>query len=321
MQDYQGVIHVDSHAFDSRTNNQAARFTNYLPSRFIYTDNDYEIGLTEIQFPQSWYNLPTDQYVGAFDKERKPLRVFKIPAGHYENIDSLIDTVNAGIYEFFVDPDAKPPEGVENLVKSIIYYDVGKKIRLFDVTPTIGFEILFTMELAQIFGFTDCFFQVYTKKDWEALRQEENIRITSIFPGVKLVTEGEVTALKENTQYMAMRYQARFHRHHIPERPFDITGGTDQLFIYCNLIKPHVFGNQIKQILRVIPVYQTDLTNFGQITTRSFSNPQFFPLFETSFDKIEIEIRDRLGILIPFKSGSVILALEIRRKKDGGLLF
>lgn len=320
MENYEGIIHVDSHAYDSRTKNTIATFTNYTPGRFIYNEDGYEVGLTEIMFPHSWYNVPSEQYIGVFDKNGVPVKTVAVPPGHYEDIDALIDHMNALIYEYIIPADVKPSDPTApDVAKSVIYYNNTKTIRFMKL-ESIPHEIVFTLELAQILGFTNNFFTVYTKRDHQAVRGSEVIRITSLFPSVRLTAEKNMRISNVDTEMVCMRYQSRMSVRHKPERPFDITCGTDQLFIYCNLIKPHVFGNQIKQILRVIPVYQTDLAHFGQISTRSFSNPQFYPLFETSFDKIEIEIRDRLGRAIEFKSGSVIVTLEIRKKPNGGFL-
>lgn len=98
--------------------------------------------------------------------------------------------------------------------------------------------------------------------------------------------------------------------------PF-IQAGLEELFIYCSIIKHHAIGNSFKQLLRVTPVYPPESATRGQPIVLSYDRPFYFPLFDTSFDYIEIELRDRAGQLINFESGGVIAVIEVRRRKHG----
>ena len=332
MEDYVGVIHLDSNAIDSRTNNKPAQFVNYTPSLFAYSNKNFEVALTEIQYQHCWYNLPQEQYIGFFEIRSKiPHYMRAIPRGHYTSIDELLVLINKAIYDScrHVQPKDDKEKHENDLLRSIVYYEKTQKIKLRNL-DLVQYEISFSLELAQVLGFTNQFFMRYTKADYEMIEKQEIIRITSLYPSVRHTmsssipfhnNERRIKDLPGDEMYMCMRFESKFPRLSEGERPFDITGGVDKLFIYCNLIKPHMFGNHSKQILRVIPVDRKDLESFGQNVTKSIVNPQFFPLFETLFDRIEIEIRDRAGQLIPFTGGSVIVTLEIRPKKDGGFLF
>lgn len=96
-----------------------------------------------------------------------------------------------------------------------------------------------------------------------------------------------------------------------------VQAGIEELFIYSSLIKQHMIGNSYKQLLRVTPVYPPVNAHRGEPIILTYDRPYYFPLYDTLFDHIEIELRDRAGELIVFESGSTIAVIDIRRKKHG----
>lgn len=324
MQNYQGVIHADSHAADNRTSNTISRFTNYLPARFTYDDAEYEVCLSEIQFPNSWYNVPEHQFVACIDAAGIPRFLAEIGVGHYNDIDELIRAVNTKLFLFFASRQKTPTIVSDSNLHSIVYYTNSKKIQFKELPETTGYRIIFSLRLAQIFGFTNNLFIAYYDRDYETSASIDEMRVMTMFPGIMRKRDHHSIFLdsgsnKTAVEYTLVTYEKRFQPARlVGEIPFDITCGFDQVFVYCNLIKPHVMGNKSCQVLRVIPINYSELDRFGQIICRSFDKPQFYELFETSFDRIEIELRDRLGNLIDFKSGTVIATLEIRRKQNNG---
>lgn len=327
-----GVVHVDSHSRDSRTYNSISQFTNYLPCSYSFSQGEYEVALTEIQYPQSWYNLRKDAYICLFNSvgDYEAMKMIEIKKGHYETIDDLLAEINRKMYEFFVPATAKGPEEAPDLMKTIAWYGYDNRIRLHNFHETIGnVNIIFSYDLALLLGFTNDFFVAMPATVYETRGDIVHDEITKLFPDVKL-SEVSATKLlgpdgkihpKHSELYSTMRFRHKLAVPRISRLPYDITGGLDKIFVHTNLIKPATFGNQSKQILRVIPVYRQDLQHFGQNITRSFLNPFFFPLFINTFDQIDIELRDRLGRLIDFVSGSCIVTLEFRKRQDGQSLF
>lgn len=333
MEDYCGIVHLDSNAIDSRTKNTPSSFVNFTPCLFTYSSKNFEVALTELQYQHSWYNLPTIQYVGFFEKPLKiPQFIRSIDAGYYQSIEDLLKIINDLIYwscRNSREEDPKVKAANEKIKEGVLYYDNTRKMKI-KRPDLLDYEIGFSYELAQVLGYTNHFFMVYTLSDYEQLAKQEEFRIRSMYPSVNMVAvaetpyhgaEGKKDPMPGGSNLVVMKYEARFPKTSVAERPFDVSGGIDQLFVYCNLIKEHMFGNQSKKILRVISINRSEFDRFGQNITTAILNPQFFPLFETVFDRVEIEIRDRCGQLIPFTSGSVIATIEIRRKEDGRLLF
>ena len=100
-----------------------------------------------------------------------------------------------------------------------------------------------------------------------------------------------------------------------------LKSGIEEVFIYCSIIKHHMIGNTFKQLLRVTPVFPSASINRGEPIVLTYDRPYYFPLFDTAFDCIEIELRDRAGELLVLESGSVIAVIEIRRKKHANELY
>lgn len=197
--------------------------------------------------------------------------------------------------------------------------------------------VRFTPQLALLLGFDGHFF--------------EHLKIQTP------ITEKEQTTLNlikarvaQQYPYLRIKYELEFpedlkrgdltvrHRHHIimyqstlfdsadvgkmsfntlALREPNVHPGLEELFIYCSIIKHHAIGNSFKQLLRVTPVNPPPGASRGLPIVLSYDRPYYFPLFDTSFDSIEIELRDRAGQLINFESGGTIAILEIRRRKDG----
>ena len=96
------------------------------------------------------------------------------------------------------------------------------------------------------------------------------------------------------------------------DHPPDITGGFNFLYVYCNLIAPQIVGNVNAQVLRVINMEKRD---FGANIEKEYANPHYVPLLEKEFSKVEINIKDDRGSLVPFEFGKVVVKLHFRRRR------
>lgn len=100
-----------------------------------------------------------------------------------------------------------------------------------------------------------------------------------------------------------------FHRGlHIAKRSVDIHSSYLSLYVYCNLISPRIVGENMSQLLSIIPVHGVD----GQQIHQRFENVQYFPLNVRTFETIRISIRDDQGNHIPFDRGYVLVTLHFK---------
>lgn len=82
---------------NSDPKNTASTFTTNLP-RLIDLSGDWEVGLAEIIYANSWYNIAQAQNViQFFDVDNNVRQKIKIPRARYQTINELIETINNSI--------------------------------------------------------------------------------------------------------------------------------------------------------------------------------------------------------------------------------
>ena len=111
--------------------------------------------------------------------------------------------------------------------------------------------------------------------------------------------EHDYTGLERNTQYQA-------------ERAVDLRGGLYTLYVYCDLIEPHIVGDAIVPLLRPVSTRGAD----GDVVTETYDKVQYFPLLRKTFSTTEINIRDDTGQLVSFQGGRVLITLHVRPRRS-----
>jgi len=338
MDDYTGLIHVDSNVIDDRCSNTQSSFVNYTTSNYRYSDDKFEVGLLELHLPYSWNNLSEGSFIGVFSGNRLIENgLIPIRGGCYNTVDSLIATCNKAMRTYFFGARF-PLAGSE----STFYFD--SDLRRVVAPVVLGqnekakaagdssfnvetLEVRFTSELAFLFGFDDRCFEVYFYKENADLERRNGLiqKVLSQRPDMKIEKVAGFPIV-DATDGIAKRCSIIFFRSYdqstslasaLAAREHRVYHGIEELFVYCSIIKHQMIGNSFKQILRVTPVFPAKHWDRGQPVVLAYDRPYYFSLFDTSFDKIEIQLRDRAGKLIEFESGSTIAILEIRRKKHG----
>lgn len=93
---------LDSHAPDDRTENTTASFTNFLTPP-LDLDDAYEVGLKEIQYPYSWYNISKTQYAIIYTHPTTTHTVsisapFKVLSpGRYCYVETILEILGNGV--------------------------------------------------------------------------------------------------------------------------------------------------------------------------------------------------------------------------------
>ena len=435
MENYEGLLHLDSNVIDSRVDNLLSKFVNYTSSQFRYTDSNYEVGLTELHIPYTWYNVSYNQMIGVFTSDTKQLvGLARIDAGFYPNIDDLLRHCNHRLeFSFF----KRPGIGIQGQETTLAL--TPNSNRVYASLKTIsgnnrfrGIHLRFTPQLATLLGFSNHSFLAIDathlrgpdrtpqklnplpyrprkgrierdagesldedeedideeedrkeeeefKKDEEAERKEAeqerkedeeerkeeeeekrveaeeeedeyveeqqeryrshwreldfldertnreiqktikrrpDLEATNVFPA-----KGKIEYLGEHGQYIHGSFRVvvldtpgtQGEDPNVATSPPLVRAGIDELFVYCSIVKHSALGNQFKQILRITPVYPPPHKQRGEPIVLSYEKPFYFPLYDTCFDRIEVQLRDRQGNLIDFQSGSVLAILDIRR--------
>ena len=91
----------------------------------------------------------------------------------------------------------------------------------------------------------------------------------------------------------------------------NLEAGLNSLYIYSDVIEAQIVGDSMVPLLRILQVEGKD----GDIVSRTFQDPPYFPASRKSFDSIEVNIKDDTGERVPFESGKVIVQLHFRERR------
>lgn len=85
-----------------------------------------------------------------------------------------------------------------------------------------------------------------------------------------------------------------------------------QMYIYCDIVEPQLIGDTMAPLLQIINI---DTANYVYGANRfvQFSTPHYVPLLKTSFESLEIDLRDNTGDLLPFHFGTSCVKLHFRK--------
>ena len=195
-------------------NNTIANYITKL-AQSIKLEGSWLVGLREISYTKSWYNVNKESDIFLFDGEFNVFNtkngILKINAGHYENINDLINLINYNISEYNEVVDEVP----------IVEYDTYTNIARIrhglnndnKIWPYLG-------ELETLLG----------------IRNE----------GERYETE---TAVSGNVVVTVLETGRRK-----VSRPVEISGGFHSLFVYCDIVRPNFVGDSFSSLLKVVEV-------------------------------------------------------------------
>lgn len=84
------------------------------------------------------------------------------------------------------------------------------------------------------------------------------------------------------------------------------------MYIYCDIVEAQLIGDTMAPLLQIINI---DTANYVYGANRfvQFSSPHYVPLMKSSFENIEIDLRDNTGELLPFHFGTSCVKLHFRK--------
>jgi len=256
-----------------------------------------EVGIAEISWPMTWYNVPKPQKIRIFCPEwndnsasfmslRKldqtssdPIEQYAtLQKGDYNTPEKLIAAVNKALMNKFKGIVEQVPELHFDPHSKLAYYDLGH-----DGACDGRWFLDFDSELQEMLGF--------------------------INPNGKSIQDYMLSGLHdEKADYFNELYKKDAVEGF---RPVDVNAGYHTLYVYCNLVEFSNIGDTQAQILRILEVPTEK--NFGQQVVLTYPNPFYIKLIKNEFQTIEIDIKDETGVSIPFEYGRVITVLHFKR--------
>lgn len=95
--------------------------------------------------------------------------------------------------------------------------------------------------------------------------------------------------------------------------PPDVTAGFNTLYVYCSIVAPQIAGNKFVPVLRAVNIHPG---RYGATIDREYQNPHYVPVLQKEFNRLEINIKDDTGKLVPFQFGKVLLKVHFRRTRQ-----
>jgi hypothetical protein len=99
---------------------------------------------------------------------------------------------------------------------------------------------------------------------------------------------------------------AREIKSNLPEQYVEI----GELFLYTDIISHEYIGDVKAKVLRIVGM---DSSTNKQVS-KLYDNPHYVPLERNNIDTVQIQIKDKTGRIVRFKSGTVIVKLHFRKK-------
>ena len=280
---------VGSTYFENTSSNYKTKL-----AKFINLKGTYEVGLAEISYTFSFYNIFEDELFNiVFMNENSEIEKiqFKLNKGFYQ-IDSLIKSINNVII--------LEGENITLPKLELMTYKFTQKIKIINGQHKKGLIFLEMSEnLCKILGIN--------KKQYDDITQSillPYILEMSYKTGIEGISKSDFTPVlgvfKDQIEYEG-------------DDSFDIACGFRTIFVYCDIIKQNYVGDTLTQLLKFVQVPNN--IDYGQQVHIIYDNIQYFPLIVNEFESIEIDIKDDSGMNIPFHYAKNLCVLHFRKNQ------
>ena len=257
-------------------NNTLSHFRVQLPQELTF-DGPYEVGLTQLQYPRTWFNIPEEDTIILVEQVEANLALSyltcKIAGGTYESVDQLVKLINLAIQRkikkvwrrsenFFLHYSA-----IENRV----HFQCKRGPDSSDTVTSPCLRVSFSPAILLRLGFIAGFNKHRSEKPY-------------------YLRNGDVA-----------------------EFTVDLDGGFKNIYVNTDIIKQtHYVGHTLQSVLRVVPIQgrRHEMVLFEPIRI------DWFPLRFNRFRQIEISLTTDLGQYVKFERGKTVVTLHIRRARE-----
>ncbi len=129
-------------------NNTIARYVTKLPER-IHLGGDYEVGLSEIVYPHSWYNVDNKDkryWIGAFSfaTNKFPFPTMYVKSGFYQNGDAFASSLTHQATRALAD--------IPDIAVKFTFVKHADRIRM-QIQNSLDTAVILSSELLEFLGF------------------------------------------------------------------------------------------------------------------------------------------------------------------------
>lgn len=265
---------------------KAGNFTTTVPRRYLEGGHWY-VGLTEIRFKNSWYNIKKYNKIDIIDKDNKSYstHLAYIPPGRYDDIHDLLNIINKLVIEIGDKDRINRHPTLEVLPHS------HKILHRKGITrDTKNIKIYLGYELSEMLGISE--YEVRKGDLSDVVRKD-----TKVLPFTPLYTNNLPGHEKPDKE---------------GKYAYDLGAGISYLMVYTDIVCHSIVGNVMAPLLRVVSV--PSKARFGDNIIITYDKPLYIPVRTRELHSIEIDIKDDTNETIDFKFGHVECGLNFIRK-------
>ena len=268
----------------SNVANEGNKISNFRTNlaRIISFEEGWVVGLTEITYTKSWYNvlqsIPItliDEIGNVYKPTSKNIHEdFIIHAGYYDTPQKLVSEINKILLKF---NQIIPPKIEYNELNNCVTVKAGKIEQTIKVYPNLG------EELENILGL-----------------KNRNLK-NDIYS----------TNITSNEDFLFKDYEIFNNDVLKAYHPVEISAGYQTLYLYSDIVYPSLIGDTCAPILRLIEIPRR--YKFGDTVHINYDRPHYRSLLLNEFETIEMSLYDDSGKLVPFKFGRLAMTLHFKK--------
>jgi hypothetical protein len=255
----------------------AAQFRVKLAER-LKLGSAWEVGLSEIIYPNSWYNIRPGEnsirihYVRDDDKSGQLFVDVIFPAGRYSTIGELMGQVNC-----FIDKLNHPVVNL-NTIQFEKEPGFGNTRILLVINENRIQKIGFSVIMAKMFGFD------MDENGWIKTKQNDDVVVTSKSDSLTTINGSKYADLDSSSN--------------------------ESFYIYSNIVKNQHVGHLMAPLLRIVDAHGASTRTVKTV----FDRPHYVPLLIKDIEHIEINIKTEQNQIVSFTEGASIITLHFKQR-------
>jgi len=288
--------------------NTVARYITRLPKALEF-DDSWEVGISEIVYPRTWYNVFAGQCYGFIaNDERITTSRLTVPEGYYESVPEMLGAIAVKMFDTKRASLQLVTRGGKS-EKDYSYDDDKHHHDDDDDDDDDDANTSFVVDIDNSHDDSDSNTMVFrnvdgaefgvvhrTQKVFIRLPANVNLQLSETFAQTLGFEKCKFIGGKEYVSTFAA----------------DVNRSVATIFVYCNVVRESIVGNTTAPLLRTLNIEG----RYGDVIQKIYHTPIYVPLQRSYFDSIEINIRDDTGRLVPFESGKAIVTLHFRRSTN-----
>lgn len=264
---------LSNSSMDYHPQNKTSSFTVQIP-RYIRLDGEWEVGLAEIQYPYNFHTVSKEH--NEFDLE-------------------LISVTPEFIKWCRENPKEMVGEGNFPVTKVKCSIPAGFYSEITDVIVALNTVINNETKIPTVFEYN---------AETKMVKAENNTAGDKFIQSCILSDRLSIQLGYPPKENVFSKQNASF----VVNIRF---GVPDQMIVYCDIIEPQIFGENLTRIIRSV---NTDSdASFGTMIRQCFDSPQYIPVQMKQFETVSIDIRDVEGKFMPFQYGTLSVKLHLRQ--------